>query len=113
MAALSTHQLVSTGTPPTFVAANAGGDTAEVGNGRDTFIVVKNGHTSAQTVTITVPGSTVYGELNPDPAISVPNGGERWIPLRKEYDASDGTGRCGLTYPGGVTALTVAVVRTG
>lgn len=115
MAALSTQNLVDAGTPPTFGAV-AASDTAEVGNGRNTFYVIKNGDgVNAKTVTITVAGTNSYGQPNPDPAITVPAGGERWIPLRKEYDKADGTGRCDIavTGTGGLGSVTAAVVRLG
>lgn len=116
MAALTTQKLVNAGTPPTFGAASAS-DTAEVGNGVNTFYVIKNGDAvNAKTVTITVPGNTTYGQPNPDPAITVPASGERWIPLRKEfYDSAAGVGRCtiAVTGTGGLGSVTVAVVQVG
>lgn len=115
MAALTTQSIVAAGTKPTLGAA-ALTDTAEVGNGVNTFVVYKNSDSNAKTVTITAPGTNSYGEPNPDPAIALPaSTGEIWIPLRKEYDAADGTGRCTLTVSGtgGVTGVTVAVVRAG
>jgi hypothetical protein len=111
MAALSTQNIADAGTKPTFGAA-ALTDTAEVGNGRNVFVVYKNTDTNVKTVTITVGGNTSYGQPTPDPAITVAaNTGEVWIPMRKEYD--DGTGRATLTVSGtgGVTGVTVAVVR--
>lgn len=111
MAALATQNLVDAGTKPTFGAASAS-DTADVGNGRNTFVVYKNTDTNAKTVTITVPGNTEYGQPWPDPALALAaNTGELWIPLRTYYD--DGTNRATLavTGTGGVTGVTVAVVR--
>lgn len=117
MAALTTQKLVNAGTKPTFGAA-ALSDTAEVGNGGNTFVVYKNTDSNAKTVTITVPGTTTYGQANPDPALTLAaTTGELWIPLRKEYaDAAvAGVGRCTLTVSGtgGVTGVTVAVVQVG
>lgn len=115
MAALSTYVLVDAGTKPTFGAA-AASDTAEYGNGKNTFAVYKNTDTNAKTVTITVYGNNTYGQANPDPALTLAaNTGELWIPLRKEYDNGAGTGRCDLavTGTGGVTGVTVAVVQVG
>lgn len=112
MAALTTQNIVDAGTAPTLVAASAS-DTAEVGNGKDTFLVYKNTGGSASVVTIVAPGNTSYGQPNPDPAITVPiTTGEKWIPLRKEYDAGDGTGRATITATN-TASLTVAVVRMG
>jgi hypothetical protein len=113
MAALSTQNIVAAGTAPTFGNSSAS-DTAEVGNGTNTFLVYKNTGGSNSVVTITVPGNTSYGEPNPDPAITVnATNGEVWIPLRKEYDAADGTGRCTITATNFGATLKVAVVRMG
>lgn len=115
MAALTTQNIVDAGTKPTFGAA-ALSDTAEIGNGYNTFVVYKNTDTNAKTVTITAPGNNDYGQPNPDPALTLAaNTGELWVPLRKAYDPSDGTGRATLTVSGtgGVTGVTVAVVRAG
>lgn len=115
MAALVTQNIVDAGTAPTYAAA-ALSDTAEIGNGANTFVHYKNTDTNAKTVTITVPGNTSYGEPNPYPALSLgANTGELLIPLRKLYDAGDGSGRATLTVSGtgGVTGVTVSVQRVG
>lgn len=114
MAALTTFALVDAGTAPSLGAVSAS-DTAEVGNGKNTFYVVKNASGSPVTVTIVVPGNTTYGELAPDKVISVPaTTGEKWIPLRKEYaDAAvAGVGRCTITTSA-QTSVTAAVVQVG
>jgi hypothetical protein len=110
MAALTTQLLVDAGTAPTFGAAGAS-DTAEVGSGHNTFVVYKNDTASPVNVTITVPGNTSYGQPTPDPVIAVAASGERWIPLRKEYNS--GGGRATLTTSAQDPDLTVAVVRVG
>jgi hypothetical protein len=113
MAALTTQNIVNAGTAPTFGNSSAS-DTAEVGNGQNTFIVYKNTGGSPAVVTITVAGNTAYGQPNPDPAITVAaTTGEMWIPLRKEYDAADGTGRATITATNSGATLQVAVVRMG
>jgi hypothetical protein len=112
MAALSTQNIVDAGTAPTFGAAAATSNTAEIGNGRNTFYVVKNGDASPITATVTVPGTTDYGQATPDPVITVAAGGERWIPLRKAYDPADGTGRATIVLSA-TTSVTHAVVRLG
>lgn len=113
MAALTTQSLVAAGTAPTSVAA-AASDTAEVGNGINTFARYRNTSATPSTVTVVVPGNTSYGAANPDPAFVLADGSvtptEFWIPLRKEYDASDGTGRCTITTSS-QTGVTVAIVR--
>lgn len=110
MAALTTQNIVNAGTAPTFGAA-AASDTAEVGNGVNTFAVYKTAGTGT-TVTVTVPGNNSYGQPNPDPAIVLGATAEAWIPLRKEFDAGDGTGRCTITTSS-QTDVTVAIVRMG
>lgn len=112
MAALTTQFIVDAGTKPTLVAASAS-DTAEVGNGHNTFLVYKNTNAATATVTVVVPGNTSYGQANPDPSFTVAAlTGENWIPLRKEFDAGDGSGRVTVTATGTITNLTVAVVQT-
>lgn len=117
MAALTTQLLVNAGTAPALGAA-AISDTAEVGTGSNTFVVYKNTDANEKTVTITVPGTTSYGQATPDPAITLAaTTGEVWIPLRKEFvdKATAGAGRCTLTVSGtgDATGVTVAVVRVG
>lgn len=117
MAALTTQLVVNAGTAPTLDAA-AASDTAEIGSGKNTFVRYVNTDASAKVITVTAPGSTEYGSLLPDPTFDLADGSttptEVWIPMRKGYDAADGTGRATLTVTtGGVTGLSVAVVRTG
>lgn len=112
MAALSTQNIVDAGTAPTFAAAAATSNTAEVGNGKNTLYVVKNGSGADVDVTITVPGTTSYGQNTPDPVITVAAGAEAWIPLRKEYDQADGTGRATIGLES-TSSVTHAVVRLG
>ncbi len=118
MAALTTQDIVVAGTAPTLVPA-AASDTAEVGNGSNVFALYKNVSANIKTVTITVPGSTSYGADTPDPQFTLADGSVtptwRWIPLRKVYDAGDGSGRTTLTITGtgGATDVTVAIVRMG
>lgn len=110
MAALTTRFIVDAGTAPTTGAASVS-DTAEVGTGTDTFLYYENTGTQ-KTVTVVVPGNTVYGQPNPDPALTLTaTTGRLWIPLRKVYDQGDGTGRCVVTMAPDATGVTVAVVR--
>jgi hypothetical protein len=117
MAALATQTLVNAGTAPTM-GAKALSDTAEVGNGINTFLRVRNTGNAAKTVTIVVPGQTSYGQDTPNPTYTLADGSvtptERWIPLRKEYadKATAGLGRCVVTVDD-ATGVTVAVVRVG
>lgn len=111
MAALTTQLIVNAGTEPTFGAA-ALTDTAEIGTGHDTWVEYRNSDSNAKTVTVTVPGTTDYGQsyTYTGLALAVTTGRLR-IPMRKIFD--DGTGRATITVSGtgGVTGVTVAVVR--
>jgi hypothetical protein len=113
MTALTTQSVVDAGTKPNFALQTATvADTAEIGSGHDTVVVYKNTDANIKTITITVPGNTDYGQANPDPALSLAaSTGELWIPMRKDYN--NGTGRADLAVSGtgGVTGVTVAVVR--
>lgn len=114
MAALTTQNIVFAGTAPTLAAASTS-DTAEVGNGANTFLVYKNTGTQ-KTITLVVPGTTAYGSATPDPTVTLPaTTGEVWIPLRREYaDAAvAGVGRCTVTMTPDATGVTVAAVRMG
>lgn len=115
MAALATQHIVFTGTAPTMGAA-ALADTAEIGNGINTFVRYRNSNAEAKVITVTVPGTVEYGSPNPDPTYNLADGSvtptEVWIPLRKNYDSGDGTGRAALSITTGTaTGVTVAVVR--
>lgn len=110
MAALSTNNIVNAGTAPTFVAA-AASDTADVGTGGNTFVVYRNSDTNTKTVTVVVPGETEYGVATPDPTFEVAQDAEVWIPLRRAYKDDTGRATLNVTGTGGVTGVTVAVVR--
>lgn len=113
MAALTTQNIVDAGTAPTFAAAAATSNTVEIGNGYNTFYVVKNTNGATRTVTITAPGNNDYGQPNPDPVLTVAaTTGELWIPLRKAYDPADGTGRATIVLEA-TAGVTHAVVRLG
>lgn len=112
MAALTTKVLSDDGSAPSLVAASAS-DTAQVGNGLNTFLVYENtGSTGPATVTITPPGKTSYGVNLPDKVVTLATGAKAWIPLRRDY--ADETGRATLAHGGaGLADLKVAVVRVG
>lgn len=116
MAALTTKVLSDDGSAPTLATPSAS-DTAQVGNGLNTFLLVKNSHaTAVTTVTITPPGKTSYGVNLPPKVVTVPGASERWIPLRRDY--ADETGRAtiatSIAGPGVLaTDVKVAVVRVG
>lgn len=107
MAALTTQKAAPAGTVVTFAAAGAGGDTFK-GNAGGVFRV-KNGDSTATTVTIAVPGSTSYGPAKPAVALSVAAGAEANFAFNPEF--RDSAANVAVTYSK-VTALTVAYVES-
>lgn len=107
MATLTTHSIAISGTDPAYAAASAGGDAVQP-HAR-AHLHVKNGDASSKTVTIAVPGTTRYGQAEPDVAVVVPAGGERVIgPL--DYGLADPTdGLVHVTYSA-VTSVTVSAL---
>lgn len=86
--------------------ANAGGDTVEMLPGRSYLLVVNNGHTAAQTVSIDDPASGAGSvEVN---AVSVVNATSRAFTIKRPLFGEVPTATVALTYSG-VTALTVEV----
>jgi flagellar hook assembly protein FlgD len=112
MAALSTNTLnKTTGASPAFVAA-AASDTADVGNGKNTFVEYRNTDTNAKTVTLTLPGTDDYGVAIPDVVYTLAaNTGVAMIPLLVAARGDDGRATLSVTGTGGVTGVTVRVVR--
>lgn len=109
MAALATQVMTDNGFTPTYTDV-AASDTAEIGNGHNTFLVYKNTSGSPLAAKVNVPGNEFFGVAKADNDITVPaTTGEKWVPLRKEYD--DGTGRATLTHTSPVANQKVAVVR--
>lgn len=108
MATLTTKVVPNTGLSPTYDPAAAAGDKCATGSG--VVLHVKNAHTAAQDVVLVTP-QTVDGLAVADRTISIPaTSGSVFIPVPDLYrNPSDGL--CSLTYPLGVTALTVAVLR--
>lgn len=108
MAALTVQVMTDNGFTPTYSTPTAS-DTAPLGNGHNTFAVYRNTSGTSVTVTAVIPGNTFFGLAAPDNAITVPlTTGEKWIPLRKDYD--DGTGNATLTTSA-QSGVTVAIVQ--
>jgi hypothetical protein len=116
MAALTPQSIAAAGLTPSYSAASSGGDTVAAPSGDErTFLHVKNGGGSAQTVTINpvsptsakVPG---VGQVAvPAISVSVPAGSEKMIgPIPAAY--IDATGNINVGYSG-VTSLTIAALR--
>lgn len=111
MAALTVNHLVAAGTKPTFQNSSAS-DTADYGNGKNTFLVYKNTGGSNSVLTFVVPGNNAYGVANPDPVITVlATSGEMWIPLYSSMDDGNGTSTVTVTGTNTGATLQVALVR--
>jgi len=90
------------------VAAASGGDDCATGQG--VLLLVSNQDASPHDVTLVTP-QTVDGDLEvADRTITVPAGATVVIPVTDRY-RNPSTGRCSITYPGGVTGLSVGVIR--
>lgn len=108
MAALTTNVVPLTGIrfDDKLVAAAAGGDTAQTGDG--VLLAVKNADTVSHTVTLVTPGS-VDGLAIADRPMPVPAGQTFVIPVTDLY-RDPATGRASITYDA-VTLVTVGVFR--
>lgn len=108
MATLTPQRAKIAGTAITYAAAAPGGDKFKPGPHRE--FRVKNGHSSAQSVSIAVPGNTNYGVANPDIGpVSIAVGAEYAFGPFPAAFADKADGMVAVTYTG-TTALTVAVV---
>lgn len=110
MAAIAVKNIAYPATAgPTFVAANAGGDTVVPGD--RTRLIVKNGGGAPITVTIPVfPATLATGAAQPAHTVSVPAAGEMWIgPLNTASYANPANGLAAISYSG-VTTVTVAAI---
>lgn len=92
-----------------LVAATSGGDDCATGTG--VFLLVRNTDGSSKTVTLATP-QTVDGDLAvADRTFTVAaTSGIHVIPVPDLY-RNPATGRAAITYPDGVTGLSVCVVR--
>jgi hypothetical protein len=96
VALLATQSLVNAGTPPTFATMTAS-DTFNISE--NSFLLVRNSHSAAVTVTVVTPGTLGTGAAYPDVAVVVGAGTgtdneiptEAWIPILRDY-ASSSTG---------------------
>lgn len=105
MAVLNYNASSHLGVALPFVAASAGGDTiAPAPNG---VLLVRNGDTTATTVTVVVPGDA-YGQARPDYTFSVAAGATAAFgPLPRDLVNTDGL--VALTYSKVVSLTVVAV----
>ena len=107
MALLSTQTIVNAGTAPTFSTPTTS-DTVTYSTGL--FVVYKNTNAATRTVTIVVPGNTLYDDAITDHALTLAaTTGELWIPIRSI--ARDTTTGLVTVTLSATTNVTVAVVR--
>jgi hypothetical protein len=104
--ALLAPQIVPvTGLEATYTSASDGGDTIAPDNGL--VLHVRNADASDKTVTVVRPGAQ-YGQANPDVAVVVTAGENRFIKIPRELADTDGL--IDVTYSA-VTSVTVALLR--
>lgn len=111
MAALAIQTLVDAGTDYTLGAAGAA-DTATIGTGHDSFVVVVNGD-GVNAKTVTIPSHYILdnGDVGPSHVVTVPASSTRRIPLRKSYDDGTGSATINITGTGGLGSVQTALVR--
>ena len=95
------------GTAVDFTAADAAGDTVPP-NSRGA-LMVRNGDTTAKTVTVVTPGNTRYGQADPDVPVTVAAGATALIGPFPQDLADPADGLVHVTYSA-VTAVTVAAI---
>jgi hypothetical protein len=111
MAALTIQHLEDGGEAPDFALDTpSASDTADIGNGHNTFVVYRNTSGAPVDVVVHVPGNTFFGLANPDNTVSVPANGDAWIPLRRAYADGEQGGLAVITTAG-AASLEVALVR--
>ena len=106
MAILNAQKLPLSGLQPTYANAAGGGDQAPVGE--KLVLHVRNGDSTAKTVTVATPG-TVGDLAVADAAQTIPASGSAFIPLKAAF-RDPMTGRAAITYSA-VTSVTVAVLQ--
>lgn len=104
MAVLTVQEATLTGVAPTYVAADAAGDSFP--NLSGTVLSVKNASAAAITVTVNSTAPCNYG-FDHDVAVSVPAGSERTI---GPFEARRFGSSVGVAYSA-VTSVTVAALR--
>lgn len=106
MATLTYQSADVLGSAFTMQAAAGGGD--KVAPAEHGAVLVTNGGGSPITITVTVPGTTEYGQAEPDYTVSVGAGASKLIgPFDADLAGVDGL--VSLAYSG-VTSVTVAAI---
>lgn len=93
------------------VAAAAGGD--DFANDGKTFFLVWNQSVGALTVSFASPGVCEHGGTHPISSVSVSASGIHVFGPFAPPRFNDANGRVAVTYPGGVTSLTVLPFKHG
>lgn len=113
MAVLAVQDTSLTGVTPAAATLAAGGDSFP--NNGNVVLEIVNGAGGALTVKADDQGSSNPGnalQFDPDVQISVPAGQRRvWGPF-PAFRFNDVNGRVNLTYPGGITSLSIFLYRT-
>ena len=111
MAVLTPQNTAVAGTVVTMAAASAGGDSFD--NNGEFRVLVRNASGGALTITFDAPGTDNFGVTGNEhdiTAVSIAAGAiMRFGPFRTDR-FNDSNGRVQITYPGGVTSLTIAVL---
>ena len=107
MAVYTVYQIARPKTSATYVTPTAT-DTVPADSTAILILHVKNAGGSSDVVTITDPGSTPAGSVATNPAVSVTNGTEAFIPLAPQYANSSGIITVAHSF---TTSVTVAVLR--
>lgn len=108
MALIATQQMSATGTQAAYSAASAS-DTVDISNGR-TFLHVKNGGGSSDTVTVATPGTVGPSLAIADLTVAVANGTEKFIgPLDPAVFGSAGIATVAHSFTTSVTVAAVTV----
>lgn len=113
MAILTVIQPTLAGVSDALVSAAGGGDSFP--NDGYTVFRVNNASGGALTVRFDAPGALAPDQaasFDADVQVSVPAGASRIIgPFTDKARFNDANGRVNVTYPGGVTSLTVGAIR--
>ena len=112
MAELTLQQITEAGGSVTYSSAAGGGDTAD--NAGSTFLNIKNGGGSEETVTITAQvtslATEIYGTLTKaNASIAIAGSGEAFIGPFKTGAFNNASGEIAITYSG-VTSVTIAAL---
>ena len=109
MATLTTQNISTSGILPTYQAAAAGGDAMVADS--TSFLHVKNGSGSPITVTLATPATVDTTLAVADRTVTVAASSEQMIAVPDSLYRDPATGLAAITYPGGVTTVTVAAIR--